>query len=1193
MLTRDPGRRLTTAATAPGAARRSSEPASSASPIVGRMHLRSVTLRGFKSFADRTHLELEPGLLAVVGPNGAGKSNLIDALVWSLGTQGTRALRLERMEDVIFTGTVHRQALGMAQVILTFENSTGDNSTGTFPLDFSEVQIGRTLYRDGASEYSLNGTSCRLIDVQELLSEAGIGRELHAVVAQGQVEEIVQARAEELRSYVEEAAGISKHRRRKERALRKLDQVEQDISRAADLAGEMRRQIRPLRAQAEQALRHREVTERLRELRIRLLVTELDEIDRERTRALSGRDTVATELAGLRARLDALRAERREGQAKLDDARAKASSVRRGLESLRSAQASAVRAVVVMRERLHARPDVRRREAAAAKLRTLDVEEVEVRSSLSATVARIEEREGRVAELRDRYAEGESEGRALAERLATIRDEITALDTERLGVEQSAFAARAEAKAAADRVERASERIVRFEQQADVIRQDIERLDAESGRASLTVERLDAERREAETQAGEAERKLRTIESESAVLAGRLESLKVARDMTASRRQAAEEFRAAHGVQTGVRGLLGSSIRVASGLEVAVEAVLGGALDALVVQGASLPEAVAAAEEHGFDVLFTSTLPSGPPTAGPPGARRLAESVEAPGWLRGTIDALLAGVYLTSSDEEAKRGAASHPEATFVTASGRVLRPRGVSRPGPTGKQSVLGLTSALERTQESVAKLEAERGRWTTNRDRRRRELENITPELEAARSTLHECEGRIAAAADRLRELDAEQHAATLERDMASRDVDQRLTRAEQAAARAQELAAASAARREEESQAAGRAAEVDGRIAALATEAASLEAGLTELLTTRAQLEERLRGLARQRDELRGEEIEEDSPATDPQDLLAAEEALRRIESAVVRAETQARELLAAEESLESEMRRASEQTSRLEVSIASLEPRALSSSQTVARLDVRMEEIGSRLARDFEIPPSRAREEFPADIEPSSLRREEARLDAELRRMGPVNPLAAEEIVSLEERQTFLEAQLEDLRRSKRDLIKLVRAAEEKMRELLVAAVQDADVRFREVTGLLFPEGDGRLRLVTPGGPDGDPLDGGLEIEVRLGRKGHRRLAFLSGGEKALAGLAFLFALHLARPTPFLVLDEVDAPLDDANLGRFLRLLDSLRHQTQVLVVTHQKRTMQRADSLVGVTLNEDGSSRIVTQSLREHADAPVH
>jgi len=270
------------------------------------------------------------------------------------------------------------------------------------------------------------------------------------------------------------------------------------------------------------------------------------------------------------------------------------------------------------------------------------------------------------------------------------------------------------------------------------------------------------------------------------------------------------------------------------------------------------------------------------------------------------------------------------------------------------------------------------------------------------------------------------------------------------------------------------------------------------------------------------------------------------------------------------------------SRTEVQVASLEPRSLHATEEVARLDVRIEEIGTRLAHEFEIPPSRAREEFPPAGADETLDVEERRLDRELRRMGPVNPLAAQEIVMLDERREFLETQLEDLRNSRRDLMRVVRTADEQMRDLLVRATEDANAKFQEVIGLLFPEGGGRLRLA---GAD-DPLEAGVEIEVRLGRKGHRRLSFLSGGEKALAGLGFLFALHLARPTPFIVLDEVDAPLDDSNLGRFLRLLDSLRTQTQVIVITHQKRTMEQADTLVGVTLNPDGTSRVVMQRLRE-------
>src|SRR5918996_2221501 len=269
------------------------------------MHLRSIVLRGFKSFADRTVLELEPGLVGIVGPNGAGKSNLIDALMWSLGTLSARTLRAERMEDVIFTGTEARKALGMAGVILTF-----DNADGTFPLSFSEVQVGRTLFRDGASDYSINGTSCRLLDVQELLGEAGLGRELHAVVAQGQVDDIVQSRPEELRAYVEEAAGIAKHRRRKERALRRIDQVSADIDRAADVVTELRRQLRPLRAQAEQARRHTEITERLREIRIRRLVGELEALDRDRKRALELREGASEAMADLRTKLEELRSGR-------------------------------------------------------------------------------------------------------------------------------------------------------------------------------------------------------------------------------------------------------------------------------------------------------------------------------------------------------------------------------------------------------------------------------------------------------------------------------------------------------------------------------------------------------------------------------------------------------------------------------------------------------------------------------------------------------------------------------------------------------------------------------------------------------------------------------------------------------------------------------------------------------------------
>jgi chromosome segregation protein len=1141
------------------------------------MHLTSVTLRGFKSFADRTRLDLDAGLVAIVGPNGAGKSNLIDALMWALGTQGPRALRAEKMEDVIFTGTSQRGPLGMAQVTLTF-----DNSGRVFPLDFSEIEIGRALFRDGASEYSINGASCRLLDVQELLAEAGVGRELHAVVAQGQVEQIVQSRPEELRAFVEEAAGISKHRRRKERAQRKLDQVDQDIARASDLLGELRRQLRPLQAQASKAVAHREVSERLRSTRIRVLVGELEELERERRRAIEGRDSAGLQVASLRGELEGLRAQRHEAERSLEDVRSAGGRSRRALESLRAAEASAFRCLLVLRERGSGQSQGRA-VAVAAKLSAIQDEVSEARATSDAVVAAIQLAQDELTGLRADLAAADAASSEISTGIATGRRELTSADEQSRAVEHEVVSARAEARAAADKETLASERMARLDRQMDAIRSDIERLDSEGGRAAEAVERLENERREALVAADAAEARLRAIDSQSAVLSGRLESLRVARELVETRRRDAEELRASKGAELAARGVLGDLVRVAPGFEAAVEAALGPALDALVVAQSSLAHAVAGAEASGLDLHLLPTLEPQRTEHAPPGARLVSDVVDAPPWLRGTVDALLDSVFLVDDFEQAERLARSHPGAAFVTASGRLLRPRGLSRPAATNRQGTLGLDQALSRATDTLRTLEADRGRQQTNRDRRKRDAQRLESELEEARSGLHELEGRIAAAADRLRELSSEEDATRLERDSAAAEHAQRLLHAEEASARRDELDRQVAAIRERESDLGARAAEAGARADSIRQQITAGESSLTEMLTRRASLEERLRGLERVRADLKDEESAASAPV-DQADIDAAASVHSAIAALVAGAEGRVRDALAAEEEVDALLKRLGEQTARAEISIAALEPRALASAESLTRLDLRMEEIGTRLARDLDIPPSRARTEFPPDAPLDDLRVEETRLDAELRRMGPVNPLAAEEITSLEGRREFLEAQLEDLRKSRRDLMKLVRATEERMRELLTTAVQDVDVRFREVAALLFPEGDGRLRLAY----EDDPLEGRVEIEVRLGRKGHRRLVFLSGGEKALAGLAFLFALHLARPTPFLVLDEVDAPLDDANLGRFLRLLDSLRHRTQVIVVTHQKRTMERADWLVGVTLEADGSSRVLTQALREAA-----
>ena len=1142
------------------------------------MHLRSITLRGFKSFADRTTLELEPGLVGIVGPNGAGKSNLIDALMWSLGTLSARTLRAEKMEDVIFTGTEERKALGMANVVLTF-----DNSDGTFPLSFSEVQVGRTLFRDGASDYSINGTTCRLLDVQELLAEAGLGRELHAVVAQGQVDDIVQSRPDELRAYIEEAAGISKHRRRKERALRKIEQVSTDIDRVADLANELRRQLRPLRAQAEQARRHTEITERLREIRIRRLVGELELLDLDRKRAMASREGASETLADLRSQLETKRERRLDAERRLDGSRRASSAMRKGLEHLRSAQASTLRGVIVLRERAHAQPDIRRRDAITSKLAELDAQETEVRDALTQTAAGLGERDGLLAAARKRSDEVRLQIAGDDQRVADIRAELTKVDAEARASEQAEITARAEASASTERVDRSGSEMGRLTDQANAVRREIEELDAAEGRVSMTVDRLEGERRDATSHLDEADKRLRALESEHAVLQGRAESLRVAQEIAGERRKGAEAMLESHRDELDARGVLGELIRVPSGLEAAVEAILGPLLDALVVSGAKVSDAVSKAEADQSDLLVVPTLPPLEPASSISVARPLAQLIDGPAWLRGTIDVLCEHTYVCNEAAEARALSAQHPDKTFVTNAGRVLRARGASRPAVQRQEPRLALSSALSQTETSLQRVDAERQRFAAEHERYRKQVEGLDGELHEARAELAEIEGRIAASADRLREIEASERATSLERDLASTNRDERLRRAEEASQARRELIERRTELRASEQELAQSLLDTRGTLDVMEEEIRQHESARTEMLTLRASLEERLRGLSASRDELARERADVEAGPTNPADLKRGEETLQSLDAFVSNAEKRVRDLMDEEEKVETELRDLVEETSRLEVQVASLEPRSLHASEEIARLDVRIEEIGSKLAHEFDIPPSRAREEFPPDGEPDLLLEEERRLDRELRRMGPVNPLAAREIASLDERREFLETQLEDLRKSRADLMKVVRAADTEMRTLLVRAAEDANEAFQDVIGLLFPEGGGRIQLT---GAD-DPLEAGVEISVRLGRKGHRRLSFLSGGEKALAGLGFLFSLHLARPTPFLVLDEVDAPLDDANLGRFLRLLDSLRAKTQVIVITHQKRTMERADTLIGVTLNPDGTSRVITQRLREH------
>jgi len=1187
--------------------------------------LKSLTLRGFKSFAEKTTLDFEPGITVIVGPNGSGKSNVVDAIAWVLGEQGPKSLRGGKMEDVIFAGTGSRAALGRAEVVLTI-----DNGAGLLPIDYSEVTVTRLLYRSGESEYALNGTPCRLLDIQELLSDTGVGRELHTVLGQSRLEDVLHGRPEDRRAAIEEAAGIYKHRRRKDKALRKLAGMEQHLVRLSDLVGELRRQLKPLQQQAETAAKAAEVAAELREVRLTLRARELATA-RERSAALDAEEAAfAARLAELEQQSDAAQADEGRLGGELAE-----------LEPLAAGRAEAVHRLETVRERL--RGTVALAEARARHLAEALAEEADGRST----------------------ADLEREAAAVAEELAAVEAELSSTTAATRAAEAERDRARAALAAhdqAATRAERdragAHKREVRLASEVAGLERAIEQMEAEGGRLREQAELLG--RRQAEA-TGRLER-LRAdraeLERQQAGRAGDLTAAGERRDRqaTATRRLAAEErrveaeraaasarreafeatARAAGGDalaflegagRDGVLGPLAPALSVEPGYEAAVAAALGADADAIVVAGPEVATGGAALLRDagsGRAILLhpnaAGSAPRTPPGPGPglDGEPLLLDRVTTAGRAGEVARALLAGVLVAADLAEARTLLERHPDRRVVTRAGELLA-SGRVEGGVVPEASGLAARRAADEAAEAEAKAAATLAQLTVELHTAQRDLgayevaaDDAAKALRDAQAAVRRLDDHLALAGRELRGLEGEAA-------VAAEQLHQLDSGRERAAARLTDAEAELAAIKD--GVGAARPPDVEAR-PPLADTLDRAEQATTAARVAGAAVGERRRLLDQRLAELRAQAAAEVEAAERRARIRAArldgaarageaagvgKRALDRLGRSLAAVTAERDRLAAALQAARAGLAEAA--TRRREATAALDEHHTATRATDTARVEARLraEELGKRIVEEFAIDPDEALAEYLPDEarravlpeadprrQPSAeLRRVATALDRRLTLLGRVNPLALEEFRALEERYTFLSGQLQDLKESRRDLLKVVRAVDERVREVFGQAFEDVAREFQRTFGLLFPGGDGRLLLTDPE----DLLASGVEVEARPPGKRVRRLSLLSGGERSLVALAFYFAIFRARPSPFYVLDEVEAALDDVNLHRFLDLLDDTREQAQLLIVSHQRRTMEAGDALYGVSMQADGVSKVVSRRLRggtldEDAAAPT-
>ncbi len=1184
------------------------------------MHLKSLTVKGFKSFASATTLRLEPGITCVVGPNGSGKSNVVDAIAWVLGEQGAKALRGGKMEDVIFAGTSGRAPLGRAEVTLTI-----DNSDGALPIEYTEVSITRRMFRSGESEYEINGDTCRLLDIQELLSDSGIGREMHVIVGQGQLDAVLHAKPEDRRAFIEEAAGVLKHRKRKEKALRKLDAMQVNLNRLTDLTAELRRQLKPLGRQAEVARRAASIQADLRDAKLRLLADDLATLraalDREvadETAVREKREVVEEQHEEAERRLSELEAALAHDAPVLAQAQETFLQLSTLTERLRATHQLAtqrLRNLAVDHEEERSGRDPEQLAAEAEELRE---QEFTLRESLAEDQARLTSAVESRQQLERRLADAEralvAAVKAIADRregLATLAGQVNALRTRATAAADEIARLDASLGEAQERAFSASEEFAAATAGATAADEGGAELDERHSAASAAADAI-ADRIK---HLGDAER---AAEKDAAGWRAREEALALG----LRRKDGAGALLARADRVPGLLGSVAALLTVEPGCEAALAAALGQLADAVAVTDVNGAQAAiellktddsgrAALLVGGYDMPAKADRP-----ALPEGAQWALDLVSAPDQLRATMARLLQDVVFAPDLATARTIISYAPDLRAVTPEGDLLGSYAVV--GGSGKQpSFIEVQAAVEEARAHRIEAETTISALHGELERARAEHAAARDEVTRTAAARRAAEGERNVAARRLAELGAAARSAQAEadrilqnrgraeqardRDLAGlADLEERLSLAgstpvdsDPSTVERDEIAAAVPAARQQEIEVRLAVRTAEERVGALAARADALARQAT------AEREARERAALRRAARARA--------AVVVRSVVAASEiAVTQADHALTVAGEQRDAIVQARAGRESELATVRASAKQLAAELERLTSKVHRDEVARAEQRLRIEALETKAAEDFALTPQTLIDEYGPHLDvpptepdvaaaeaegrptPESVpfiravqQKRATKAEKDLVLLGKVNPLALEEFAAMEERFKFLSEQLEDVKATRRDLLTVVKDVDDRILEVFASAFADTAREFEQVFTVLFPGGEGRLVLTDPD----DMLATGIEVEARPPGKKIKRLSLLSGGERSLTAVALLVAIFRARPSPFYIMDEVEAALDDVNLGRLLTLMEQLREKSQLIIITHQKRTMEIADALYGVTMRA-GVTQVISQRLRD-------
>lgn len=1095
----------------------------------------SLTLRGFKSFASATTFEFTPGINAVVGPNGSGKSNVLDALAWVMGKQGAKSLRGGSMKDVIFAGSgeagsgdgAQRAPLGRAKVTLTF-----DNSDGTLSIPADRVQISRTMFRSGGSEYEINGSPARLADIQDLLSEAGLGQQMHVLVGQGQLDAVLHATAQQRRDMIEQAAGVVKYRRRQEKTSRKLESVASNVTRLSDLVAELDSQLQPLSEQAESAATARQLQARIRQLEAVLLTRQLGILQAEQTQALASEAEGTRRAEALKEQLEAARAASAKHQQEQNRLNAEVTACQKAVSTLRES-AARVRTV---------------QSIAAERVRTYRVELTEATAAARAGYERalelLEERREEAERAVESYASFEERYDAALKNVEKAASEVA--QTERASGEAAQSRARAQAQLDAARaaVVEATRAYAAAAERAATLR---EALGQSLGEAPAE---LGAESAEAvfDPETGE----LMDSSNEGTSLLRVLDTVQIDPEY-ARAASAALTSLATAALSVPVEGAEVSQLRGDKDDESSESAATELSTE---LPETTLPESCAAElRELG---IRPATEMIEPEPLSEDAAALAGIDEHALARVTAALGERLAGVLFAPDAASAEQALHLLAENTLAgqRTMWRIFDPAGTEHTRysllyPAEGASPLELAAAYRAASQVVTRTRAELD-----------EAEQAVQQAQTAAESAVEAEREAAKAAGvasaeharaRAQAESLEASAQNIQNERAR--LNERLTAAEESVAQAR--TAYESARTREDSYLAG-----TGEQAPAAT------------------IERRAHRLG----EVLAEQVGERE-----QQLHELSGALKNAQEGLTSTNDEVQDLQAAHAAALTLLARTQTEAARVQERVQALAERArLVTGLTLEQLE---EEYSEQLPVD--VPADEASEntasentatETASETTEASTESVRTRLKAtraELEALGAINPLALEEYEALSERHAYLNQQIEDLKATRRDLNTVMDEVSSHIAEVFTAAMEDINTHYRRIFETLFPGGEGHLELDDPS----DPLNSGVEIHARPAGKKVKRLSLLSGGERSLASLALLIAIYMSRPSPFYALDEVEAALDDRNLSRLLQVIGELGERSQLIVVTHQKRTMQIAETLYGVSMR-GGVSTVLSQQMEE-------